>query len=55
MIRPYLPSDREQLVNLWSRVFKDPPELVENFYEQLHIWAAAVWRKRRAKSWAWRT
>ena len=35
MIRPYLPSDQEQLVNLWSRVFKDPPELVENFYEQL--------------------
>ena len=35
MIRPYLPSDREQLVALWSRVFRDPPELVETFYELL--------------------
>ena len=42
MIRPYLPSDREQLVNLWSRVFGDPPELVENFYELLPYMGSCI-------------
>ena len=35
MIRPYLPADRGQLTALWSRVFGDPKELVEAFYELL--------------------
>ena len=35
MIRPYLPADRGQLAALWSRVFGDPTELVETFYELL--------------------
>ena len=35
MIRPYLPADRGQLIDLWSRVFGDPPDLVESFYDLL--------------------